>query len=117
MRKIFLSLAALIASAGLFTLVTSGSAEAAPTTAKMSNDNCINPTEKANLRLGSTTQQVNAQTKAHPWFRTTESLDGTRYAIYAYNDCRVTSGKTVAIAYRVAYDGTQHLAFVRYIAL
>jgi len=117
MRKIFLSLAALIAGAGLFTLVASGSAEAAPATAKMSTSNCINPTEKANLRLGSTTQQVNTQTKAHPWFRTTESLDGTRYAIYAYNDCRVTSGKTVAIAYRVAYDGTQHLAFVRYIAL
>jgi hypothetical protein len=118
MRKIILMLAALVMGAGLATMVSTGSAQAAPapTTSKMRSDNCINPTEKANLRLGWTTKQVNAYTKAHPWLHVNDSINGTRYAIYAYDDCR-NSGKVVGVAYRIAADGTQHYAMARYITI
>ena len=112
MRKILLMLAALVMGSGLVA-VASGSAEAVNLSGK---GNCIDQREKSNLRLGWTTQQVNSYTKAHPWFRTTENIDGTRYAIYVYNDCRPNSGKVVGVAYRIASDGTQHYALSQYIA-
>jgi hypothetical protein len=117
MRKILLSLAALIMGTGLATMVATESAQAAPTTSKVSGGNCIDQREKSNLRLGWTTGQVNTYTKSHPWFHENETIDGTRYAVYVYNDCRVNSGKVVGVVYRVAWDGTQHYALSRYVAL
>lgn len=113
MRKILLSLAALIMGTGLATMVATESAQAVNLSGK---GNCIDQREKSNLRLGWTTKQVNSYTKAHPWFHENESVDGTRYAVYVYNDCRPNSGKVVGVAYRVAWDGVQHLALTRYIA-
>jgi hypothetical protein len=116
MRKLRIALATLVAGTGIAavaTVATTESAQAAP----MKTSNCISPTEKSHLRLGLTTKQVNAQTHAHPWFHMNDSYEGTRYAMYAYDDCRVNSGKMVVIAFRVAYDGSQHLALARYAAL
>jgi predicted acyl esterase len=106
------------ASVAAITAISAGTlAVTAPEAQAASNYDCISMSEKANLRLGMTTKQVNAATHAHPWFHINDSYEGTRYAMYAYNDCRPHSGKVVMVAFRVKYDGTQHLAMTRYVAI
>jgi hypothetical protein len=112
MRKFLLTLITAATLGTGLVMVSTATADAAPAAS-----NCIDQREKSNLRLGWTTGQVNTYTKSHPWFHENETIDGTRYAVYVYNDCRVNSGKVVGVVYRVAWDGTQHLALSRYVAL